>query len=199
MRTVILFIALSCIAQKGHSAVTVYRDINNPLQARQAWFNAAGPISEVDFTGFAPNTIITNQYAHLGVTFTDGTDRIHFAGSYLEDGVGLNGAFDESSLAFAQPMHTLAFDYPGNIQFVLYSGAQAIFDSGIVFGGGAGAFVGIISTQSFDSVEITDPTLGLVYDTLYFGAPIPAPAGLAALLAGLLARPGRRRPTRVTA
>lgn len=134
MKQLIIMIAVLWIATTCSAGVTVFNNYNFPLQAREAWFNAAGPITTIDVTGFAANTIITNQYTYLGVTFTDGTDRIHYSGSYLEDGVGLNGAFDDSRLEFSQPMNTLAFDYPGTIQFVLYYRSQVVYDSDIVWG-----------------------------------------------------------------
>lgn len=192
------FIAVSCIPlvvpTTSNATVTLYYNSLNHAATKQAWLNAAGTPTKIDFSGFAQNTIITTQYLPLGVDFVDGTDRIHYTSSFVEDGVGINGAFDESRLVFTQPMRTLAFDYPGNIQFTLISNGQTIYTSAIIFGGGVGAFVGVISDQAFDTVQIVDPTGDLFYDNLYFGATVPAPgAWLALMLGGAATGIARRR------
>ena len=59
-------------------------------------------------------------------------------------------------------------------------------------GGGTGFFAGLVSTQPFDAVIISDPTDSFVsIDDLHFG--VPAPPTLALLGLGALGAARRRR------
>lgn len=186
-KSIVIAAVASCWPQPATASVTEFN--NN----RNAWLAAAGPYSRIDFTGFAPNTIITNQYLSQGVAFTDGTDRIYFNQNFVNDGVGLNGALNEITLAFTQPMNVIAVDHPGSVQFKLYSQGQLIYISSAFVHGGTGFFAGLISTQSFDAALIYDPTGAVFIDDLYFGAPVPAPGVLAVLIVGCCMRSRRKR------
>jgi len=158
-----------------------------------AWQNAAGSYSTITFTELPANTWITNQYAHLGVTFTDGSDQVaYMPGAFLNDDFGLNGAFDESTLSFSQPMYTIAIEFPGAAQLELYYLGQLIYISSKFGGSGAGWFAGLISDQPFDEVLMYDPSSGFFVDDLHFGPAIPAPGVIAVLLTAGLVRPWRR-------
>jgi hypothetical protein len=179
--------ALALVAWPCHATVIEFDDNRND------WLATAGAFTRVDFTGYASNTIITTQYQSLGVTFTDGTDRIHLSNAYPNDLSGLYGASDEIHVSFAQPMHTLAVDYPGSMKFKLYWQGQLTYTSSDFLNSGSGSFAGLISDQPFDAAVILDPTGGVFIDDLYFGQPIPAPGALGLLFGASLLRVSRRR------
>jgi hypothetical protein len=161
-----------------------------------AWGDAAGPFTTIDFTGFPDGTIIVEQYADQGIHFTDGIDVIHHVAAYVNDGQGLIGAFDEIAVAFDQPMYTIAVDFPGFVQFELFDQGELIYTSTIFTQGLVGNFAGLVSTRPFDAAIILDPTGGVSIDDLHFGPPIPGPASAALLTMALVAAPCRRRHPR---
>jgi hypothetical protein len=177
-------IALLCgvsIADPTTASVNWY--INKAI-----WQANAGAHSTITFTELPANTFITDQYAHLGVHFTDGSDTIYNNTNIFLDGYGLNGAFDETTLEFDSPMTAIAVDFPGSVAFNLYSKGRLIYESP-VFDDAFSPFAGLVSTVPFDKALLYDPFGGLRADTLYFGPPIPAPAGLGILaLAGMCVR-----------
>lgn len=166
----------------------------------ETWQSDAGEYSTVDFTDVPNNSVVTTQYSHLGVTFTEGDDRARNFDfeTFLTDGAGLDGNLS-IGLSFAQPMNSLAMDYPGGMRIKLFSGGTLFYTSPIIPpGSGVGNFAGIVSTQSFDTVLLYDWLQGsdVYLDNLHFGAPIPAPSAATLLsLAGLGAF-GQRRRTR---
>lgn len=192
------FICSSCLAWfvfaiDVFGSVTVfYNGLNHPA-ARQAWMQTAAPFTTIDFTGFAENTIITNQYQSAGLTFTDGTDRVNLNDSFPNDGSGLYGAIDSIHLAFAQPTYSIAVDFPGSLRIALYWQGAVTYTSPDFVNGGTGFFAGLISDQPFDAAIIIDPTGGVFIDDLFFGPPIPAPATFAAMLLAALVPHSRRR------
>ena len=143
---------------------------------KDEWIAAVGDYTTIDFTGFHEGTKITDQYADLGILFTDGYDFIHFSQSYLNDGVGLYGGYYEDiDVAFDMGQGWIAADYPGAIQFDLYSGAELIHTAAF-YPGGAGNFAGLVSTVPFDNVVISGAG-SVCIDDLHFG--VPAPSALA--------------------
>jgi len=158
------------------------------------WEAAVGDFSTVDFTGYPDNTPVTDQWSHLGITFTDfnvtsGPDHI----LYPEDGWGLQG-FNDIHFEFDTPMSYIAADFPGAIAFELYQNDQLIAITEGFGGSGDGLFGGLISNQNFDRVRIYDPYDNAVFlDNLHFGPRIPAPSVLAPLVALLRGR-SRQRP-----
>ena len=171
----------------AHAGVTEFTD-------RAEWETAVGQFTTIDFTGFPKGTTITDQYADLGVFFTDGNDVIRM-GEFLfpNDGWGLGGGFfDDIEVSFDAPQLWIAVQYPGDVRFELFDGGQLIFTSSDNFpGGGAGFFAGLVSTQFFDAVIISDPTDSFVsIDDLHFG--VPAPPTLALLAFGAVVTCRRR-------
>jgi hypothetical protein len=149
----------------------------------------------VDFTGFPFGTFITDQYASLGITFTDGFETIQLSGSYQLDGAGLDGN-GPTHVAFAEPMTAFAIHFPGFAQVEVLDQGQSIYVSPIIAGPGAFdlGFLGIISSVPFTGARVIDPIFGDAdTDNLYFGPPIPAPGVLTVLAAGLLVQTTRRR------
>ncbi len=65
--------ALTCAsALPAHAGVTEFTD-------RAEWETAVGAFTTVNFTGFPEFTVITDQYADLGVFFTDANDVIRLS------------------------------------------------------------------------------------------------------------------------
>ena len=157
---------------------------------KDEWIAAVGDFTTIDFTGFPAGTFITDQYADLGVLFTDANDSIHVSGSMVNDGWGLDGNPD-IHLSFDTPQAYLAVHFPGDVQIDLFSG-DIFLHSSVFIAGGVGNFGGLISSQLFDAVVISDPVLGDVFiDDLHFG--VPAPPTLALLALASLFSPRRRR------
>jgi hypothetical protein len=180
---------LTCVVAQSASANIV--EYTNKV----AWQNAAGSYSTITFTELPANTWITNQYAHLGVTFTDGSDQVaYMPGAFLNDDYGLNGALDETTLSFSQLMYTIAVDHPGAVRFELYYQHRLIYISSDFHApGGIGGFAGLISDQPFDEVLMYDPSSDFFVDDLHFGPAIPAPAVLTLLVgAGFVQRRKRQ-------
>ena len=158
-----------------------------------AWQQAVGTYTTIGFNDFVQSTIVTEQYASLGVHFTDGTD-VAFAGPtvFPNDGWGLSGHLfqlpDEIRLTFDTPQRWIAVHFPGSVRLELYRNGLLMTDQ-LAFVSGFG---GVISSQAFDEVVIWDRSDGAVFiDDLHFGVPAPGALGLLAL-AGV-SGPGRRR------
>jgi len=173
----------------GHVAAAVV-----DYTSKSAWEAAAGPYTTIDFTGYAPGTIITNQYASLGVIFTEGNDRINALQSFVNDGFGLNGVIDTFTLEFSQPMRTIACEFPGTLQFRLFWQGEQFYTNAIWFGGvGTGFFGGLVSNRPFDRVVVLDPEGAVFVDDLHFGQGVPGPGAVGLLGAVVLVYPKRRR------
>jgi hypothetical protein len=176
-------------------AVTCARADVIEFTDRDEWIAAAGSFTTIDFTGFPHGTPITDQYADLGVMFTGGLEHIFFSSAFLNDGVGLVSNFADIQAEFATPQFWIAVDFPGILQFELYSGGQLIYTSSDFGVGGPGNFAGLVATEPFDRANILDPTGGTIgIDDLHFGPPIPGPPAFALLgIAGLHLRRQRDR------
>jgi MprA protease rhombosortase-interaction domain-containing protein len=174
------------LAGPVQAEVTAYED-------RDEWEAVVGDFTTIDFTGFPDFTIITDQYADLGILFTDGSDWIRLYGDY-PDGAGLEGGLgDDIEISFDAPMHWIAVDFVGFAQFELFRDGELIYTS-YVFNHIPSTFAGLFSTEPFDAVVLDDPTAGFItIDNLHFGPPIPAPGAGALLFIGLTAFGHRRR------
>jgi hypothetical protein len=160
--------------------------------SKTAWQSAAGVHTTITFLGWPHNTNITTQYSNLGITFTDGLDLVYFSSGFLNDGVGLNGAFDTIAVAFNQPMNSIAIDFPGALRIRLYANGNPTYESTYFAPGGLGNFGGLVSTEPFDAALIFGST-SVFIDDLHFGPPIPAPGALALIAMIVGALRGRRR------
>ncbi|MDA1259624.1 MAG: hypothetical protein O3A20_03280 [Planctomycetota bacterium] len=127
-----------------------------------AWDTAVGASQCADFTGYPSGTVITNQYAALGMTFTQANDSVLFSGAFVTDGVGVacNG---DMEITFSSPQHAIGCDFPGALLITIYSGNSLVYTSSQFAGSGSGFFAGLTSTVSFDRVVIDDWFDGAAY------------------------------------
>jgi len=185
-----LFASTLIAASVAHAGITTYTD-------RDAWFEAVSPggsvpITTIGFSEFPAGTVITDQYDHLGVNFsgvnsTRGFDDV----AYPQDGWALQGGIGGVTVEFDAPRHALAMDHPA-------SAVMQFFNDGIEIetvnfdGGGFGNFSGIVSTQPFDSVILSDASPPSFIDDLHF-VTIPVPGSFVCIGVSLMCRPGRRR------
>ncbi|MCZ6445138.1 MAG: hypothetical protein O6758_03015 [Planctomycetota bacterium] len=158
---------------------------------KDEWIAAVGGgFLTVDFTGFPDGIFITDQYADLGILFTDGNDSIFLNdGAFPNDGAGLDGN-GNISVAFDTPQAWIGVDFPGVLQIELFSSGRLFYRSSIAGGGGGGFFLGLVSSELFDAAVLIDPLDQAAIDDLHFGVPAPGALwqlGVAALL------PRRRR------
>ena len=150
-------------AQALAAQVTEYTD-------RPTWEAAAGSFQTIGFTGFAPGTLITNQYSGQGVDFTDGSDFIaNLAGAFVIDGFGIDAA-GGSVISFSSPQTAFGVDFPGAIHIELRSGGTTVYSSSNFAGSGVGFFAGVTSVAPFDEVVLTDWFDNLAfYDDISWG------------------------------
>ena len=128
----------------------------------------------------------------LGLLFTDGDDTI--AGfdpnTFIQDGWGVDGD-DAVILEFLEPIHEIAFHFPGSIVVQLFNDKVPIYTSDNF---NSSVFGGLVSAAPFNTVIVDDPADGFPYiDNLYFGPPIPAPGALLALGLAAMTMTRRRR------
>jgi hypothetical protein len=161
------------------------------------WEGDVGEFTTIDFTGFDQLTIITDQYADLGILFTDGSDWIIFDGDF-EDGSGLSGGFgDDIEISFDEMQHWIAIDFVGIAQIELYRDGELIETSSI-YDDTVSTFGGLISSEPFDAAVIDDPSASFItIDNLHFGPPIPTPGVLVLVGLGVLGACDRRRRRRL--
>ncbi len=165
---------------------------------RDEWFSAARQVSTIGFTEFPAGTHLADQYDELGVLFTDGLDVVLCCDSHVfpSDAAGLNSV-GSTTLAFTTPQYSIAVDFPGFVQFQLFSGGSLMYMSSWFGVLPIGNFGGLISTEPFDTVLITDPVGNDAFiDDLHFG--VPAPGALWLLAAMALCPAGRKRRRRCT-
>ena len=188
LRHTIGLIAAAMLAWVGNGQVSggFVEEFTN----KDEWISAVGQFTTIGFTGFPNGTFITDQYADLGILFTDGNVFIHMSGSHVNDGWGLGGN-EAIHLSFLTPQAWIAVDFPGAVKFELFSGGDLIYASSNFGGGGVGLFAGLLSTDLFDAALIYDWGDDQVFiDDLHFGVPAP---GALWLLAVAALSPRRRR------
>jgi len=163
-----------------------------------AWFQATPPFSEVTFADLPLNMLVTEQYAGLGVHFTD-TDGNWVLGptpTYPQDEFGLNGNVSVE-LTFDAPMWSFASFFPGKAKFAFFHGDLPMFTSELLGGSGTNFFAGFTTDLAFDRVLIVGgpPDIfgnpdKVFFDDFYFSS-VPAPARLSGFSVLLLS--SRRR------
>ncbi|MCH8164531.1 MAG: hypothetical protein IH889_02875, partial [Planctomycetes bacterium] len=140
---------------------------------KDEWIAAVGRFTTIGFTGFPDGTFITDQYADLGILFTDGNDSINFSPTaFPNDAWGLDGN-GNISVSFDTPQAWIGVDHPGFHRIELYSDGRLLFASNTYGGGGAGFFLGLVSSELFDAAVLIDPGGEAEIDDLHFGVPTP--------------------------
>ena len=141
------------------------------------WIVAVGPSTTVDFSSYPEFTVITDQYADLGVVFADGDDTIYVnEGLFLNDDVGLDGNGD-IVVVFDSPQFWIGADHPGYLRIQLLRDGELLYASDDWGPGGTGNFLGLISTQFFDAAILIKGGGEAEIDDLHFGPPV-CPADL---------------------
>ncbi len=135
---------------------------------RDGWFGSVGAVTTIGFTGFPPGTIIADEYAKLGILFTDGNDQVVccFYPSFPQDGAGLHGN-GPIHVAFSSPQRWIAVD-GGYQRFQLFQDGAFVYESVELSSG----FLGLLSTTPFDEAIIEDwldPDGNTVIDDVHFG------------------------------
>ncbi len=159
---------------------------------KEEWIAAVGDFTTIGFTGFPDGTFITDQYADLGILFTDGNDSVSCCSkvTFPEDGAGLDGN-GNISVVFDTPQAWIGVDHPGFLSIELYSEGRLFFTSNI-YGGGVGNFLGLVSSELFDAAVLVDRFgVDAEIDDLHFGVPAPGALWLLAV-AALFSRRRRR-------
>jgi MYXO-CTERM domain-containing protein len=166
------------------------------FEEKADWIDSVGEFTTIGFNDLPDGTWVFEQYAHLGAHFVDGADIVLCCSEVVfpEDGAGLDGN-SEIRVTFDMPLWYVAIDYPGTAQFELFDGGELIYTSSPFYGDDlSGNFAGLLSTEMFDEVRITDPVGSeVVLDDLHFGPPIPAPGALSLLALGFIGSTRRRR------
>lgn len=207
--TVLLAAVVSGISRPAGAAPITFFD-------RATYLMAAGSQTEIDFDEFPPLTIITDQYAGLGVTFTDGNDALGVGVGNSptdDDNGGLMGALavgPDMGITFilSEPRPSVGVSFGPTYGFL---GSQVMFFSGgatVYTFDGQSAFVGIVSDDlPIDRVVIGPIAAGTepaVFADLLFGdAPqepttVPEPASLLLLGSGVAALAAKRRRSHAT-
>jgi hypothetical protein len=194
MHPCLIFIVISVPAGFGwRSARGDVVEYENAAQ----WQAAVGEYTTIDFVGFPSGTIITEQYASLGVHLTDGNDTILGFGldGFPNDGWGLKGHIIQPSgihIAFDAPQRWLAVEFPGLVDIQLFRNGEMFHESVNLGVGGLGNFAGLVSTIGFDEAYLSDSDGFVFIDDLHFGVPGPGALPLLAL-AGAIGMKRRRR------
>jgi len=160
----------------------------------EQWENAAGEFTFIGFTEYPQGTILTDQYADLGINFTDNNPTVLESDYFFEDGHGIwfdqPSGFDNIWVEFEEPITAIGTDLVGPLQIELFANGEPLNEPD-PFGG---EFLGYVSDEPFDSAILLNPGGSTTIDNLYFGPPIPAPGALGLFAFGsIVLKPRRRR------
>jgi len=172
MLRIMLFILVAPLLAHAGPVDNADLDIPDPYQTttttiteyldQASWEAAIGMLTLTNPYGdLGADVIVTNQYAGIGTTYTDGDDITFPYGDSL-DGMLLSG-ITRIHVQFNNLVYAVAVNYPGAVQIVGYLGGSVVFTSSEFGSSGAYLFAGIVSTDAFDSVEILDWVDDAVY------------------------------------
>ncbi len=179
-------LTLMLLSPPAHGGVQEFTD-------KDEWIDAVGEFTTIGFTGFEIGTFITDQYADLGILFTDGSDSIQFSPTgFPNDEWGLDGN-GNIAVAFDTPQLWIGADYPGLLRIELYQNGRLFYVSED-YGVGVGLFVGLVSMVPFDAAVLIDALGEAEIDDLHFGVPAPGTLPLLALSALCTRRRRRAAP-----
>ena len=94
-RLLIVVVFLLAVAGSAHAGVMEFIE-------KEKWIAAVGDFTTIGFTGFVDGEFITEQYADIGVHFTDGNDTFFFSPGFLNDSWGVDGS-GPSTFVFDTP------------------------------------------------------------------------------------------------
>ncbi|MFO0961413.1 MAG: hypothetical protein U0625_00750 [Phycisphaerales bacterium] len=188
----------ACLAGQSLAGFTVVTGAANANQ----WFGGAGAYTSITFSEFPSGTLVTEQYAAMGVHFVDPAGSwIQATQGFLQDGWGLHG-LSSIDMRFDTPVCGLAVHYPGEVKAEFYSGDALVFSWQQWGGGEQSKFVGAFGDVAFDRVVFKSalvappwmPPYSVNFDNLYFST-VPTPGAALGVL-GLLPIAERRRRNR---
>lgn len=181
-------VAASALSAHAAADVVEFTDAN-------AWQDAVGQVTTIDFTGLPDTTPITDQYSDSGITVDEPAFIFGPTLAAQNDKWGLHGPAG-LRLYFDSPQNWVAIDHPGVAQFELYSEGELVHTSSLFFHGGLGNFSGLVSDTSFDEVYIFKPdppyNNNVFIDDLHWGT-VPAPGALSLLFIASVLRTRHRR------
>ncbi len=192
MRTVLSALIAAIVCPAIAPAGIIYSSTN-----KEEWSSFVnGQFTTIGFTEVFQE-IVTEQYADLGVHFTDGDDYGVMQNNFL-DGFGIKGHFFNGgtiTVEFDSPQMWVAANALGTLRISLYLQDAFLASKSTVIPGVGNKFSGVVSDVMFDKIIFEDvPQGGLpVIDDLHFGGPIPAPGVLAVFFGKVGLRTGRRR------
>jgi len=166
-----------------------------------AWWDAAGEVTTIDFTEFEHGDVLTDEYSDLGLTFGDPGVFVLVGTTFPLDNHGIRSAAGGFEFHFDGNRIALGFTYPGFFRVRLFDGDRLVGGPTLFNSDRLGQFGGLVSSEAFDRVTIT----GLLPDDpeflgdIYFGPVVPAPAAWLVVAGGLVAGRGGRRRTAVPA
>jgi hypothetical protein len=153
-----------------------------------ASFDASAEITAtLTFTGLPNGTLLSNQYAGLGVTFTEGVDEVYTHPNFLTDLWGIDG-IETITMQFAAPITGIGVDFPGALTIDLYLGSALVGTSNNFGESGLGFFGGVIATP-FDRAVLRDwAEMNVFVDNIYLAraVAVPEPSSVALVLGGML-------------
>lgn len=193
-RVIVYLVAVLLLPASSLGALVQYSD-------EQAWKSATPGVTTIQFTEIPLYSTVTDQYAALGVVFTPGDDFTFLNPSlWPSDGVGLKGGINQFGsplpivMEFDCDRTSIGWRYPAVTKFTLYADGVEVGASDSFFGFDPWSFAGVISDIPFDKVVMSSPLGGNnSMDTLFFGAPVPGPAGSGVFVIAAFASRRRRR------
>ena len=167
-----LVLALLCAAPLRHMAAEPPAIIFNYAD-RYTFFNAheeAGvPMPGVTFAEVPLGTLLSDQYAHLGLRFLDGNDVTVAFNTEEDDDYVLAGG-NSFSLQFTPPIGSLGLDFGGSLRVQLFLGGVPLGVSDTF----ADVFGGVIREDGrFDRAVLSNPSGGSleIYNLYFYPTP----------------------------
>jgi hypothetical protein len=156
-------------------ASSVYGDITYYKNNEAQWIADVGEFTSVGFDDLGRvAVVVTEQYADLGIHFTEG-DEVAAPAEGTEDGWRLRdnpGLTNYIIFEFDEPQFWLGVDHGGGMACELYLDDVLIDEPHQFSFSGGFKFAGVVSDVGFNKVRLYDPVDGSVnVDNIHFGAP----------------------------
>lgn len=189
MKRVLACVLSSIVVGPAMAQVTNYTNFTN-------WTEATDYYQAITFSSLSGGTVVTSQYAGVGVTFQNA---LTIPAANFTDGIGITNTDQMNPIEVDFAGNTTAFgvDFLDYAQIQLYEGNALVGTSNAFTNGGLSTtFAGITSSTAFDRVLIDPFGPGpVLVDNIYWGkvAAVPEPATMAVLAASLAGLAARRR------